>query len=141
MHLFIRVGPCHLQGHTLLGRISGADAATLTSSIANHVRPPSSVHPLAHTDQIPATAHNSYGLEKEESQEELNARLKGLMEKSNVVLFMKGSPDAPRCGFSRRTVALLKDQGVEFTHFDILSDESVRSGRLSHVSLYSWHIL
>ncbi len=40
---------------------------------------------------------------------------------------MKGEPDAPRCGFSRKIVALLRDQGVEFTHFDILGDESVRA--------------
>ena len=45
-----------------------------------------------------------------------------------MVLFMKGSPDEPRCGFSRKIVALLRDQGVQFAHFDILSDESVRSG-------------
>ena len=48
-----------------------------------------------------------------------------------VVLFMKGSPDVPRCGFSRRTVALLRDHKVEFDSFDILSDESVRSGKLA----------
>ena len=49
------------------------------------------------------------------------------MAQSRVVLFMKGEPDAPRCGFSRKIVALLRDQGVEFTHFDILKDESVRA--------------
>lgn len=49
------------------------------------------------------------------------------MTQSRVVLFMKGSPDAPRCGFSRKIVALLNDQGVKFSHFDILSDESVRA--------------
>ncbi|THG95096.1 hypothetical protein EW145_g8025 [Phellinidium pouzarii] len=41
---------------------------------------------------------------------------------------MKGVPDAPRCGFSRQTVALLREHGVEFSHFDILTDERVRSG-------------
>lgn len=50
------------------------------------------------------------------------------MNQTKVVLFMKGNPDAPRCGFSRRIVALLRDQDVLFSHFDILSDESVRSG-------------
>lgn len=50
------------------------------------------------------------------------------MNQTKVVLFMKGNPDAPRCGFSRRIVALLRDQDVPFSHFDILSDESVRSG-------------
>jgi glutaredoxin-related protein len=44
------------------------------------------------------------------------------------VLFMKGSPDAPRCGFSRQTVAILREHGVAFAHFDILGDERVRQG-------------
>jgi hypothetical protein len=66
--------------------------------------------------------------EKTETQDELNERMKGLMTKSKTVLFMKGSPDAPRCGFSKRTVALLREQGVGFSHFDILTDESVRAG-------------
>lgn len=51
------------------------------------------------------------------------------------MLFMKGDPDVPRCGFSRRAVALLRDQKVDFGSFDILSDETVRSGE--HVSFSS----
>jgi len=50
------------------------------------------------------------------------------MDQDTVVLFMKGTPDAPRCGFSRKIVKLLQDQGVKYSSFDILSDESVRSG-------------
>lgn len=50
------------------------------------------------------------------------------MKQSRVVLFMKGTPDAPRCGFSRKIVGLLKDHKVEFSTFDILSDERVRAG-------------
>ena len=50
------------------------------------------------------------------------------MHQSRVVLFMKGSPDAPRCGFSRKIVGLLKEHEVEFSHFDILTDEKVRAG-------------
>jgi glutaredoxin-related protein len=50
------------------------------------------------------------------------------MNQSKVVLFMKGSPDVPRCGFSRKICGLLHDQKVEFSHFDILTDESVRQG-------------
>jgi glutaredoxin-related protein len=41
---------------------------------------------------------------------------------------MKGSPDVPRCGFSRKICGLLRDQKIEFSHFDILTDESVRQG-------------
>ena len=65
---------------------------------------------------------------KEESQEELHERLRGLMNKDKVVLFMKGEPEAPRCGFSRRMVNLLAEQEVSYSHFDILSDDSVRQG-------------
>jgi len=50
------------------------------------------------------------------------------MGQDTVMLFMKGTPDAPRCGFSRKIVNLLKDQDVKYSSFDILSDESVRSG-------------
>ena len=63
-----------------------------------------------------------------EEKQKLNARLKTLMEQDKVVLFMKGTPDAPQCGFSRKIVKLLKDQDIKYSSFDILSDESVRSG-------------
>lgn len=53
------------------------------------------------------------------------------MNQSKVVLFMKGDPNTPRCGFSRQTVGILNEQGIEFSHFDILTDESVRQGELS----------
>jgi Grx4 family monothiol glutaredoxin len=41
---------------------------------------------------------------------------------------MKGTPDAPRCGFSSKVVNALKEEGVSFESFDILSDEEVRQG-------------
>lgn len=43
---------------------------------------------------------------------------------------MKGSPDQPRCGFSRKISVLLRDKDIDFSHFDILTDESVRQGGL-----------
>ena len=62
--------------------------------------------------------------------------MRGLMNQSKVVLFMKGSPNAPQCGFSRQITGLLRDQNVEFSHFDILTDEKVRQGECSRV--VSW---
>jgi hypothetical protein len=67
-------------------------------------------------------------VEKVETPEELEGRLRRLMTQSIVVLFMKGSPDEPRCGFSRKICGLLRDNKIEFSHFDILTDESVRQG-------------
>jgi hypothetical protein len=50
------------------------------------------------------------------------------MNKHKVMLFMKGNPSAPKCGFSRQTVGLLREKGIEFAWFDIFSDEDVRQG-------------
>ena len=51
-----------------------------------------------------------------------------LLCQQQVMLFMKGNPDAPRCGFSQKTVNLLREQDVDFGWFDILEDEAVRQG-------------
>jgi len=58
----------------------------------------------------------------------LNEKLKALISQSEVMMFMKGSPDAPRCGFSRKMVALLQEHNVAFDSFDILTNDAVRSG-------------
>lgn len=119
-----------LRGHTLLARIVGADARALTDAIAKHVGPaggsgatPTATPPLSQTDKAPAT-----GTSAPETPEETERRLRGLMGQSTVVLFMKGSPEAPRCGFSRKISSLLREKDIEFSHFDILTDESVRQG-------------
>ncbi|GKV00936.1 hypothetical protein SLEP1_g13542 [Rubroshorea leprosula] len=65
------------------------------------------------------------GIIKKESLED---RLKSLITSSPVMLFMKGTPDAPRCGFSSKVVNALKEEGVTFGSFDILTDEEVRQG-------------
>lgn len=61
-------------------------------------------------------------------QQSLEDRLKALVNKDKVMLFMKGDPDAPRCGFSRTTIGILNETGVKYSHFDILEDEAVRQG-------------
>ncbi|XP_068425340.1 glutaredoxin 3 [Clinocottus analis] len=59
---------------------------------------------------------------------DLNQRLKVLINAAPCMLFMKGSSQEPRCGFSRQIVALLKEHSIQFSSFDILSDEEVRQG-------------
>lgn len=61
-------------------------------------------------------------------KESLESRLKSLINSSPTMLFMKGSPDAPRCGFSSKVVNTLREEGVSFGSFDILSDMEVREG-------------
>ncbi|KAI5292215.1 monothiol glutaredoxin grx4, partial [Ascosphaera acerosa] len=62
------------------------------------------------------------------SKEELFARLAQLVKAAPVMLFMKGTPSAPQCGFSRQMVALLRDNQVRYGFFNILADEDVRQG-------------
>jgi hypothetical protein len=117
-----------------LNRISGADASALTQAVAKHAKAPAYT-PLSRTDQSPAKAPNEVpsaiqdtDSEKKETTDELNAKLRGLMNQSKVVLFMKGSPEVPRCGFSRKISTLLIEKKIDFKHFDIYTDESVRQG-------------
>lgn len=53
--------------------------------------------------------------------------IEDLLKKSKVVLFMKGSPESPQCGFSRFAVNVLKHYKVEdFTYFNILENQFIR---------------
>lgn len=61
-------------------------------------------------------------------KEDLTTRLKKLINSHRLMLFMKGSPDNPQCGFSKQTVALLNEVGASFGSFDILGDEEIRQG-------------
>ncbi|KAG0627662.1 hypothetical protein M758_2G218900 [Ceratodon purpureus] len=58
----------------------------------------------------------------------IQARLEQLVKEHPIMLFMKGNPNEPRCGFSRKVVQALKEEGLEYGSFDILSDEAVRQG-------------
>lgn len=49
------------------------------------------------------------------------------IKSNDVVLFMKGNPDFPMCGFSGRVVQILKTTGVNFEGINILDDENLRS--------------
>jgi monothiol glutaredoxin len=48
------------------------------------------------------------------------------IEQHEVILFMKGSPEQPRCGFSARTAGVLNDLGVEYAAVDVLEDPQIR---------------
>jgi monothiol glutaredoxin len=51
---------------------------------------------------------------------------------NRVMLFMKGTPDFPRCGFSARTVQCLNESGAEFASMDILPDPRLRQELSAH---------
>lgn len=61
-------------------------------------------------------------------QAALNDRLSRLINADTVMLFMKGNPEKPRCGFSRQAVELMQQEEIPFGSFDILTDNDVRQG-------------
>ncbi|KAK3916020.1 Glutaredoxin-related protein 5, mitochondrial [Frankliniella fusca] len=70
---------------------------------------------------LPALAHlRYYGSEDD--------RISKLVQNNKVVVFMKGVPAEPRCGFSNAVVQIMRMHGVEYDAHDVLADEKLRQG-------------
>ena len=59
---------------------------------------------------------------------EIKEKIKNLINDNQVCLFMKGTPDAPQCGFSMAVSNVLKHLNVEFKGINVLEDENLRQG-------------
>ncbi|XP_072726756.1 glutaredoxin-3 isoform X2 [Ciconia boyciana] len=94
-----------------IDRLDGAHAPELTKKVQRH----------ASSSSVSAGSNDS-------AKEDLNVRLKKLINAAPCMLFMKGSPKEPRCGFSKQIVEILNKHGISFSSFDIFSDEEVRQG-------------
>jgi hypothetical protein len=79
---------------------------------------------------IPTIATRSisttYCLRKEHV--DINKRIEEMVKKNDVVVFMKGVPDSPRCGFSNAVCQIMRMHEVPFEGHDVLSDEELRQG-------------
>lgn len=58
----------------------------------------------------------------------VSERIQGEIDSNDVVLFMKGSPVFPQCGFSAAVVQVLSELGTKFKGIDVLEDPSIRDG-------------
>lgn len=58
----------------------------------------------------------------------VNDQIQGEIDATDVVLFMKGSPMAPQCGFSAAVVQALTMMGVKFKGVDVMADMGIRQG-------------
>ena len=130
------------KGGKVVEAVTGTDAGRVRSAVDKHLeggsgsekaglppkqtvtRPPESA--AAHTNGNGATNGDAPAVE--EPKEDLNTRLTSLTSAAPVMLFMKGTPSAPQCGFSRQTVGLLREKGVKYGFFNILADDEVRQG-------------
>ncbi|KAG7383003.1 monothiol glutaredoxin grx4 [Phytophthora pseudosyringae] len=110
------------QGRAVLDKLEGANVAELAKR----------VDVLSKSVAKSASAASSTSSTAEETpkplDEALQYRLKKLTSAAPVMLFMKGNPTEPKCGFSRQLVALLNDDKIQFGTFDILNDDEVRQG-------------
>merc|ERR1712023_514955 len=75
--------------------------------------------------------YNKNGKEMEEagllSPAEINSQIEKIINSSLVVMIMKGTPETPKCGFSRQMVGLLNENDIKFAYFDILTNPTIRA--------------
>ena len=125
--------------------VSGSDASIVRNAVERHAGKGGNTGklglPLAlevtprengdesHTPPTPATNLSGYAPESgdpatapemsssADDKEELNARLAELVKAAPIMLFMKGTPSTPQCGFSRKLVGILREKGVRYGFF------------------------
>lgn len=100
-----------LRNSNVIGRVDGVNAAAITEKIKHHLNNKDA--PLFDTVK---------------AKESLEDRLKKLVNQASCMLFMKGNPANPRCGFSRTIVSILDSYKTDYKSFDILQDNDVREG-------------
>lgn len=119
----------------MVDQVEGADAAALTQKVTKHFGASAAsvtgpIAPLPNSrlasNGTASTSGTTNGVPSK--QQKLHTRLDQLVHSSPVLLFMKGTPTEPRCGFSAKVVDALQQAGIKFKHFDILSDDAVRQG-------------
>ena len=59
---------------------------------------------------------------------DINQKIKDIISSKDIVLFMKGTPDAPQCGFSMAVSNILKNLNVKFEGVNVLSSDELRQG-------------
>ena len=64
--------------------------------------------------------------------DDLKARIDKTLAGNRIMLFMKGNPSMPQCGFSAAVVSILKELKVPFGSFNILADQELREGLKEH---------
>jgi len=107
----------------VVDKLSGASAPELTAKVSQQTAQVSTAR------SVPGGgvegASNGHIADNKPAKEE---RLQNLVNSHETMLFMKGTPAEPRCGFSAKVVAVLQKEGATFATFDILTDQDVRQG-------------
>ncbi|BFG27755.1 hypothetical protein CerSpe_140290 [Prunus speciosa] len=123
--------------------LEGADPSSLANKVARvagSVRPgePAAIAPApapASLETVQEFAKENESFHKQEQiqaqnvlNDPLKRRLKQLINSNRLMLFMKGTPEEPKCKVSQMAVDMLKEEKVKFGSFDVLSDNEVMEG-------------
>lgn len=112
------------RGGQVLETVSGSSATKVQAAIQKHASG-------AAANGAPKTAAaetEEVAQDPAKQKEELFKRLADLVKAASVMLFMKGTPGDPQCGFSRQIVGILRENSVKYGFFNILADDEVRQG-------------
>ncbi|KAK1757542.1 thioredoxin-like protein [Echria macrotheca] len=122
----------------VLETVSGSSAVKVRNAIESHAKQTASSG-LAQQGQTTNGTNGDAAVvdskngeaateDPEKNKEDLFKRLGDLVKAAPVMLFMKGTPNEPKCGFSRQMVAILRENAVKYGFFNILADDEVRQG-------------
>jgi len=120
-----------IRNGEVLETVSGSSAVRVRNAIESHANKAGTA---ATTNSGPAAVPRDDGGEvateedPEKKKQDLFRRLGDLVKAAPVMLFMKGTPSEPKCGFSRQLVGILRDNAVKYGFFNILADDEVRQG-------------
>ncbi|RCI11438.1 hypothetical protein L249_7330 [Ophiocordyceps polyrhachis-furcata BCC 54312] len=118
-----------LRDGRVVETVSGSSAVKVRAAIETHARggaekQANGLDTVADQPQV----NEQTPAELEKHKEKLFKRLHDLVNAAPVMLFMKGTPSSPQCGFSRQIVAILRENSVKYGFFNILADDEVRQG-------------
>ncbi|KAK1239621.1 hypothetical protein MKX07_001075 [Trichoderma sp. CBMAI-0711] len=124
-----------LRNRQVVETVSGSSAVKVRTAIEKHAKKDGSATQdaaAAAPNGVAETAEvarpDAAAVDPAKQKEELFKRLDDLVKAAPVMLFMKGTPSAPQCGFSRQMVGILRDHSVKYGFFNILADDDVRQG-------------
>jgi Grx4 family monothiol glutaredoxin len=106
---------------TLLAQKSGRSDLELPVLVVENI------HFFNKSQLLESFGHNFEGLvDKKYIIDSVDDRIKLLLESNPVVLFIKGTPEFPQCGFTRQILEIISGKGVKFGYYNIIADEELR---------------
>ena len=121
-----------IKNGEVLETVSGSSAVKVREAIEKHAGTAGTAATTTNNGAGAAPGHDEAEVatdeDPEKKKEELFRRLGDLVKAAPVMLFMKGTPSEPKCGFSRQLVGILRDNAVKYGFFNILADDEVRQG-------------